>query len=252
MRRCPSAMRWRTAASMPGRSSRLTEGSWLFGIRPIVTAGSPSSTRARGSGVVDAQVGEEHAVDAAVGREPAVAVELGVGAGRHLQHQRVATPGQHRLDAGDERGEERVGAEQLGLAGHHQTDRQRPLRRQRPGRGAGCPAELVRGRQDASPSRLGDARSTVQGERDRALRDLRCPRHVVDRGPPGRRLMGGHGGYLTGLVLLKQFMPISPEIRPPLVRRCQRSKAAGSGWQRLAARYAGADRAPLDTAEQRR
>ena len=90
--------------------------------------------------VVDLQVGDEHAVDPALLDQPAVrrmVVALG-----HLQQQCVSPGRQHRLEAGDERGEERVGAEDLGRAGDHQADGQRLGHRQGASTGAGRPAQV--------------------------------------------------------------------------------------------------------------
>ena len=143
-----------------------------------------------GSGVVHAQVGEEHPVDAAVGREPAVAVELRRGIARDLQHQHVSAASQHRLDTCNERREERVGTEQLGLPG--EAHGMCAAHGQRPGRGAGSPAELGRHREDPFPRVLGDPGTPIEGKGNRALRDLGDPRDVDDGGSTGEPLASGH------------------------------------------------------------
>ena len=127
----------------------------------------PELLEQRGPLVVDLEVGDEHAVDAALLHQPAVGrvvVLLG-----DLQQQRVPAGGQHRLETGDERGEERVGAQDLRRAGDHQADGERLGDRQRPGPRAGRPAERLRGLEDPRPGLRGDPRPAVQREGDGAL-----------------------------------------------------------------------------------
>ena len=135
-----------------------------------------------GPGVVDPQVGEEHAVDPTAGGERLVVAAFGLLVRDDLQEQGLAALGQRHLDAGDEGGEERVGAERLRVPGDHQTDGQSPRRGQRPSPMTGGEAELGGDRQDPGPGGIGHARTVVQRERDRTSGDARRTGDVGDCG----------------------------------------------------------------------
>ena len=93
-------------------------------IRPADGDGGEAELHAQPDArVVEAQVAEEDAVDAPALGEALVAGRLGarVVAG-HLQQERVLERGQLRLDAGDEGGEEGVGAEQRRVAGEDEAE----------------------------------------------------------------------------------------------------------------------------------
>jgi hypothetical membrane protein len=147
--------------------------------------------------VGDPQVEQEHPVDPPGGGQPAVSGLLR-GLGHHLQDQGLPAVGQRPLDAGDEGGEERVGAEQLGLPGEDQPDGERPGDRQCAGLGARGPAEVAGGRQDPLTGLLGDPGPAVQRERNGAFGNTGGPGHVPDRRP----VFPGHG---TPLELLNRF-----------------------------------------------
>ena len=165
-----------------GRPERLVEGG------PDDDGRQSELGEQRGPLVVDGQVGDQDAVDAALGGEPAVR-RLVVALG-DLEQQRVAVLGEHRLQAGDERGEERVGAQRLGRPGHDQADGERLRHRQRAAAGARGPAQLAGHLEDPGPGGRGDAGTVVQRERDRALRHARGAGDVVDRG-------AGHADHLN-------------------------------------------------------
>ena len=133
-------------------------------------------------GVVDTQIGEEDAVDPTAGSERLVVAALGLLVGDHLQQQGLAVFGQGLLDASDEGGEERVGAERLRLPGDHQSDRQRPRRGQRARPVTGGEPELGSDGPDPVPGGVGDARAVVESERDGTPGNARRAGDVRDRG----------------------------------------------------------------------
>ena len=82
------------------------------------------------SGVVVPEVGEEDAVDAAVGGEFAVGGELSLLIGDDAEHERLPGRSQFPLDAGDERGIERIAGDDLGITGDHQAECERAVNAQ--------------------------------------------------------------------------------------------------------------------------
>ena len=152
--------------------------------RPIVTAGRPSSASSASRGSSTRRSERNTPSTRPLGGEPAVAVDLGARRrARTCSTSAWPRRAEHRLDAGDERREERVGAEQLRLA------RARPARRASARARdsdrapvARRPAELGGAARIRARVASADARAPVERERDRALRHAGAPRHVVDRG----------------------------------------------------------------------
>ena len=134
--RCAGARaptRCSTAAAMPGRSSTATHG-------PAARRSEPGRSPRPAGRATSSRAGLGSSTRRSVRNTPStrplaasglVAAALGLLVGDHLQQQGLAALGQRHLDAGDEGGEERVGAERLRLPGDHQPDRQRPRRGQR-------------------------------------------------------------------------------------------------------------------------
>ena len=135
-----------------------------------------------GARIVDAQVGDEHAVDAVIGGKSSIDRQLGVDTRDDLQHERCVASGQFGLDTGDERREERVGAEKFGWSSEHESHRVGPFVGQRSGRLARPPVELARRVEDPVLGCGGDAWPIVEDERHEALGDPGPAGDIDDRG----------------------------------------------------------------------
>ena len=112
--------------------------------------------------------------------------------------------GELELDAGDEGGEERVGAQQQRIARDHEADRVLLAPAERARGGARLPAELVGDLEDPVARGVGDAGAAVERERDRGRRDAGMAGDVDDRRsppafarPPHCRVYAPHRGYKT-------------------------------------------------------
>ncbi len=155
------------------------------------------------AGVVGARVDDEHPVDPVLGPPAAVDGALGRHVLHHLEEQAELALGQDLLDAGDQLQEERVHAQVGRRSRHHEPHGGRPLARQRTGRRARAPAQLLGHAPDTVAGEFRDARPVVEREGDGALRDPRPLGDVLHRRPargcasdrrsvPGRRPLRCH------------------------------------------------------------
>ncbi len=148
--------------------------------------GQPQFVEERGARVVVARVDDEQAVHPVLGPPAAVDLALGVDVLDDLEEQAEPAVREHFLDAGDELEEERLDAERTGGAREHQPDGGGALAGERPGGGAGLPAELFGDPADAVAGGLGDAGAVVEREGHGALGDARAARDVLHRRSSGR------------------------------------------------------------------
>jgi hypothetical protein len=147
--------------------------------------------------VVDSKVGDDHTIDSIVVDELPVGGELGLDVRYDLEYERGLPGGQLGLDAGDERGKERVDGEQLGGAGDDEANGMGTSGDESPCRPVGPPIELLDGGKDPLTGGRGDTGPIVEGEGDETLRHTRVPSDV-DNGCPApstgasRPSGGGH------------------------------------------------------------
>ena len=257
MRVWPSPARCSTAAATPGASSWQTAGNGLgTSGRLSVTAWSLSSCEQRDPRIVEAQVGEDHAVHALAAREMAVAGQLLLEVvADHVQQQRLAAVGELELDARDEGREERVGAQQQRIARDHEADRVLLAPAERAGGRARLPAELVGDPEDPVAGRVGHAGAAVERERDGGRRDARVARHVDDRRSAPAFARSPHAGVYPPLAKgIKRLSP-SREVGP-MVRRlllvCMLLLLVAGGRARRAADQHRASRLPRRRPSRRR
>ncbi len=186
MRVCPRSARWRTAAATPGPSSWQTAGNGLgTSGRLSVTAGSPSSSSSAIRGSAKRRSVRNTPSTRSRAREVAVARRflLGVVAD-DLQQQRLAAHRQLEFDARDERGKERIGAQQQRVAGDHQAERVLASPAEGAGGGVRLPAEVGCDAEDPVTRVGGHARPAVERERHRGRRHAGDACDIHDRRPP--------------------------------------------------------------------
>ena len=182
--RWPSAARYSTASVTAAASS---DQSWRNAVK-LSGAGDRDRRELELAqhvqpAVVDADVGDQHAVHPTLAPPAPVHRDLGVMVGHHLQGQRVRPGRQLTLDAADQLHEERLHAQRAGRSGQCQPDRSGARPGQRPGGQVGVPADLLGDGEDAFAGRLGDARLAVERVGDRALGHAGLAGDVRDGGP---------------------------------------------------------------------
>ena len=155
----------------------------------------------RDARVVEAQVGEEDAVDALAAREVAVAVgSCSRSSPTTCSSSAWLAGGELELDAGDERGEERVGASSERIAGDHEAERVLVAPAERTRRGARLPAELVGHREDAVARSSSATPGRPLSANDTAAVDTPAWRATSTIVGPRRRALARSSPTLTGLM----------------------------------------------------
>ncbi len=123
---CPSSSRCCTSALTCGALPVPTLGNGQpLGGEPATIAGRTRLYQPVEPLIALPQVGEQEAIDPALAVELGVAVALGVGVADEPDYGCHSGLAEHRLDAGEERGEERVVLEQFGGALEYEPDRVR-------------------------------------------------------------------------------------------------------------------------------
>ena len=144
--------------------------------------------------VAATEVAQDDAVDAPVLGQAAVGVDFGGFIGHHAQHEGLTDGRKGNLDARDERGEERVAGDDVGVAGDDEAEGECGAGAQRARPQARTPAELVGDPEDAFPCVRRNAGTIIEGERDEPLADAGLTGHIGDGG-----LRVRHAGILLFL-----------------------------------------------------